>query len=137
MKETEKFTKYEKARILGARALQISMDAPLLLKINEEELIELNYDPLKIAEKELSLNVLPITVKKPLPEKGDEKEIQRIKIEETSISDDKKIREEEKEEKEIIEERDIMKLAESDDEMEEKVKLEKSRLDSDEFEEFE
>ena len=35
------FTKYEVARILGARALQIAMDAPLLLKISEKELEEM------------------------------------------------------------------------------------------------
>jgi len=38
MKTTEDllkdFTKYEIARILGARALQVSMDAPLLIKIS-------------------------------------------------------------------------------------------------------
>ena len=35
------FTKYEKARILGARALQISMYAPVLLKLSKEELEEI------------------------------------------------------------------------------------------------
>ena len=35
------FTKYEVARILGARALQISMDAPLLLKIEKKKLEEI------------------------------------------------------------------------------------------------
>ena len=34
----QEFTKYEIARIIGARGLQIAMDAPLLLKISEEEL---------------------------------------------------------------------------------------------------
>jgi len=32
------FTRYEMARIIGARALQIAMDAPLLLKLSEDEL---------------------------------------------------------------------------------------------------
>ena len=45
-----KFTKYEIARILGARALQIAMDAPLLYKINKQKLEEIRYDPLRIAE---------------------------------------------------------------------------------------
>ena len=31
------FSKYETARILGARALQIAMNAPLLIKINKED----------------------------------------------------------------------------------------------------
>ena len=38
------FTKYEKARILGARALQIAMNAPLLIKINPEDLEKIKYD---------------------------------------------------------------------------------------------
>ena len=33
--KTEDFSKYEISRILGARALQISMNAPLLIKIME------------------------------------------------------------------------------------------------------
>ena len=32
------FTKYERARILGARALQIAMNAPLLVKISKDDL---------------------------------------------------------------------------------------------------
>ena len=63
----EQFTKYEIARILGARSLQLAMDAPILLKLTKEEEEELNYDTLKIAEKELEAGVLPITVKRPLP----------------------------------------------------------------------
>ena len=42
MKPLENFTKYEIARIIGARALQIAMDAPIILKISEEELKKLN-----------------------------------------------------------------------------------------------
>ena len=48
----EGFTKYEIARIIGARALQIAMDAPILLKITPKELEEMRYDSLKISEKE-------------------------------------------------------------------------------------
>ena len=33
--KSEDFTKYERARILGARALQIAMNAPLLIKIEQ------------------------------------------------------------------------------------------------------
>ena len=67
------FTKYETARILGARALQISMDAPLLLKISKEDLEKTGYDPLKIAEIEFNSGVLPITVTRPFPEKREAK----------------------------------------------------------------
>ena len=48
----EKFTRYEIARILGARSLQLAMDAPVLLKLSKEEMDELNFDSLKIAERE-------------------------------------------------------------------------------------
>jgi len=69
----DKFSKYEVARILGARALQISMDAPLLLKIPEAELEEMNFNPLEIARKELIAEVLPITINRPLPQKKEQK----------------------------------------------------------------
>ena len=41
----ETFTKYEKARILGARALQIAMNAPLLIKISKEDLEKIKHKP--------------------------------------------------------------------------------------------
>ncbi len=70
--EKEGFTKYEIARILGARALQLSMNAPMLLAIPKEKLEEVNFDPLKIAELEFNAGILPITVKRPLPERVEE-----------------------------------------------------------------
>ena len=62
-----KLTKYEKARIIGARALQIAMGAPLILKLTKNDLKKFSYDPIKLAEKELEENVLPITIKRPMP----------------------------------------------------------------------
>jgi len=57
--EVEKmYTKYEKARIIGARALQIAMGAPALIKV------ENMFDPLVIAEEEFNKGVIPITVKR-------------------------------------------------------------------------
>lgn len=111
----ENFTKYEVARILGARALQIAMDAPLLLKIGKEKLEEVRYDPLKIAEIEFAADVLPITVKRPFPKKIEaglrrEKEIEKKQ-------EDEKV--EEKEEKEIKEEGEIMEITTPEDEVEE------------------
>ena len=44
---TPYMTKYERARILGTRALQISMNAPVLVQLEGET------DPLEIAGKEL------------------------------------------------------------------------------------
>jgi DNA-directed RNA polymerase subunit K len=65
----EKYTKYEKARMLGARALQIAMGAPFLTKLDEEDLKRLKYDPLKIAMLEFEKGLIPITVRKPAPKK--------------------------------------------------------------------
>jgi len=62
-----KYTKYEKARIIGARSLQIAMGAPLLLKLNEEELDKINYNPVEMAKMEFDRGVIPITIKRPLP----------------------------------------------------------------------
>ncbi len=114
----EEFSKYERARILGARALQLSMNAPLLIKIDKEELSNLNFDPLNLAELELNKGVLPISVRRPMPEKREEK-LEKIKIEETEVSDEKKIKEEEEEIKEISEEGEIMELTTPEDEKEE------------------
>lgn len=58
------FTKFEKARIIGARALQLAMGAPILIKRPKEL-----YDPIRIAELEFKKGVLPITVKRPKPVK--------------------------------------------------------------------
>jgi len=53
----EKYTRYERARIVGARALQIFMGAPVLIDSK-------NSDPLEIALEEMKLGVIPITVKR-------------------------------------------------------------------------
>ena len=55
-----KYTRYEKARIIGARGLQISMGAPVLLKVPDDLI-----DPIDIAMMEFEKGMLPITVKRP------------------------------------------------------------------------
>jgi len=64
-----RLTKYEKARLIGARALQIAMGAPMLLKINEAELEAINYNVVKLARMEFDQGILPITIKRPLPKR--------------------------------------------------------------------
>ena len=54
-----KYTRFEKARILGARALQISMGAPVLMDLPEDV-----TDPVVIAELEFKEGVIPVTVKR-------------------------------------------------------------------------
>jgi len=97
---TGKFTRYEVARIIGARALQIAMDAPLLLKVSDEKLKSVNYDALTLAEMELTEGVLPIAVHRPMPLKRGEK-IAVARVE--AHSDDELIAKEQEEEKEITE----------------------------------
>lgn len=108
------FTKYEIARIIGARALQIAMDAPLLLKISETDLKEMKFDALKIAEKEFTEGVLPITISRPSPKKTKEK---LSSIKEEKLSDEELIAKAQEVEKEIVEEAKEMGFVnESDDE---------------------
>ncbi len=111
----EKFGKYEAARILGARALQIAMNAPLLIKLKKEDLEKVKYDALKIAEIEFKSGVLPISIKRPFPKKKDE-ELKRIK---EKISNKKIEGIESGEEEEIAKEGEIMKLVNPEEEMEE------------------
>jgi DNA-directed RNA polymerase subunit K len=108
----EEFTKYERARILGARALQIAMNAPLLIKINKDDLEKVKFDALKIAEIELNSGVLPISIKRPLPQKKEEI-LRRVK--ERQVSDEDEATEENK----IAQESEIMELATPEDETEE------------------
>ena len=56
-------TRYEKARIVGARALQISFGAPILV----EKPINI-IDPIKIAQLELKSKILPLTIRRELPD---------------------------------------------------------------------
>ncbi|KAL5544110.1 hypothetical protein UlMin_007894 [Ulmus minor] len=62
-RKTSKFmTKYERARILGTRALQISMNAPVMVELEGET------DPLEIAMKELRECKIPFTIRRSLPD---------------------------------------------------------------------
>jgi DNA-directed RNA polymerase I, II, and III subunit RPABC2 len=60
---TRYMTKYEKARILGTRALQLSMNAPPMVDVPAGE-----TDPLKIAMLELNERKIPIIVRRYLPD---------------------------------------------------------------------
>ena len=55
-------TRFERSRIIGARALQLSLGAPVLLELEEEI-----KDPIKIAELEFDEGILPISVRRILP----------------------------------------------------------------------
>lgn len=66
-KEIIKKNKYEKARLIGSRALQIAMGAPILIKLKKEDLEKIRYNPVEIAKIEYEEGLLPIDVKRPLP----------------------------------------------------------------------
>ena len=55
-------TRYEKARIVGARALQISFGAPILIEKPKDMI-----DPIRIAQLELREGILPLTIRRELP----------------------------------------------------------------------
>ena len=57
MSMTERYNRYEKARIIGARALQIAYGAPVLVQTPSTE-------PILIAAEEYDAGVLPFTVKR-------------------------------------------------------------------------
>ncbi len=57
MSETQHFNRYEKARIIGARALQVSYGAPVLVDTDQTE-------PILIAAEEYDAKALPFTVRR-------------------------------------------------------------------------
>ena len=58
-----KYTRYEKARIIGARSLQIAMGAPILVMPEASR-----SNPIDIALMELESGILPITIRRTLPD---------------------------------------------------------------------
>jgi DNA-directed RNA polymerase subunit K len=57
MERKERYNRYEKARILGSRALQVSYGAPVLIETDQIE-------PILIAAEEYDAGVLPFTVRR-------------------------------------------------------------------------
>ncbi len=74
MAEEMSYSRYEKARMIGSRALQIAMGAPFLVTLSEQELVQMRYSPIEIAKLEFDAGVIPITVRRPLPKMVGKKE---------------------------------------------------------------
>jgi DNA-directed RNA polymerase subunit K len=55
----EEYTRFERARVLGARALQVSLGAPILIDVPPSLV-----DPVEIAEREFAAGRIPITVRR-------------------------------------------------------------------------
>ncbi|MFP4005733.1 MAG: DNA-directed RNA polymerase subunit K [Candidatus Hadarchaeia archaeon] len=58
----KKYTRFEKARIIGARSIQIELGAPVLIDVPEEF-----SDPIDIAKLEFEKDAIPMTIVRRLP----------------------------------------------------------------------
>lgn len=58
----KKYTRFEKARVIGARAIQIELGAPVLIEPPEEV-----TDPIDIAALEFEKDAIPMTIVRRLP----------------------------------------------------------------------
>ncbi|MFX0163393.1 MAG: DNA-directed RNA polymerase subunit K [Candidatus Hodarchaeota archaeon] len=55
-------TRYERARTIGARALQLAFGAPILIELDDETI-----DTIQISKKELERGALPLSVRRTIP----------------------------------------------------------------------
>lgn len=62
MERKEKYTRYEKTRIISARALQIAQGSPVLIKLPRSAI-----DPTEIAKLEWEAGIIPIDIKRKAP----------------------------------------------------------------------
>lgn len=78
------YNRFEIARLIGARALQIKMGAPVLIKVPKGV-----SRPIDIAKIELEKNILPITVrlKKPIERQIEERVADKIETDDGEILD--------------------------------------------------
>lgn len=60
------YTRFERARIVGARALQIAMGAPVLIEQPPG-----TVNPVDLALLEFKENIIPITVRRTVPPKAE------------------------------------------------------------------
>lgn len=60
-----KITRFERARIIGARSLQVSLGAPILVSLPDSM-----SDPIDIALEEFKKDALPMTLRRALPDKS-------------------------------------------------------------------
>lgn len=56
----DKLSRFEVARLIGARSLQVALGAPLLIKTDKG-------DPTEVAKEEFRNKLIPITIKRKLP----------------------------------------------------------------------
>ena len=76
----DKLTRFETARLIGARTLQIALGAPVLIKTEE------SYNPIDLAKMEFKNKIIPITIKRKMPS-GEEVVIEVKKAVENWVTD--------------------------------------------------
>jgi DNA-directed RNA polymerase subunit K/omega len=63
MKDYQKtLSRFELARLIAARAIQIAMGAPVFVKLSKDFLEKIKYDPVEIARKEFEEGKLPLVI---------------------------------------------------------------------------
>lgn len=62
-----KYTRFEKARLIGARALQIAQGAPFMIDLSAKDLEAIRFNPIEIAKLEYEKGVIPMDVKRSAP----------------------------------------------------------------------
>ncbi|MEM4500009.1 MAG: DNA-directed RNA polymerase subunit K [Candidatus Woesearchaeota archaeon] len=60
----KKLTRFERARIISARAFQLELNAPFMIEFDEETLRSVNYDPVRLARIEFEKGVVPLRIKR-------------------------------------------------------------------------
>lgn len=62
-----KYTRFEKARLIGARALQIAQGAPFMVDLSPKDLEAIRFNPIEIAKLEFEKGVIPMDIKRSVP----------------------------------------------------------------------
>lgn len=58
-----KLTRFERARVIGLRALQLTLGAPPLVALEERA-----WDPLEVSTRELETGLLPLSLRRTFPD---------------------------------------------------------------------
>jgi DNA-directed RNA polymerase subunit K len=82
------YTKYERAKMIGARALQIGMGAPFLIELSKEDLERIHYNPIEVAKMEYEKGIIPITIRQPMPKPAEDTEERATESFEKPVSAD-------------------------------------------------
>ncbi|MGM5481777.1 MAG: DNA-directed RNA polymerase subunit K [Nanobdellota archaeon] len=63
----KEYTRYERARMIGSRALQIAQGAEPKVKLTQKDYERIKYNPVEIAKMEFEKGVIPLSIKRTIP----------------------------------------------------------------------